>query len=223
VADDFPFYFTQLPSWNPPQEKPVEGIESPWVVSREMMRLVTGEVTNTAMAVTIDTGDSIALHPKNKKPIGIRHAYLALKETYGKKIIASGPRFMKQSLQGNRIILEFDSTGSAMMAARPGQPDAFAIAGKNRKWHWAQAEIKGNTVLLSCKEIQNPVAARYAWAMNPSQRNLLYNREGIPASPFRTDNWPLFDPQNGATLTVNKPEKPEGYQPRDWLRPAMTQ
>ena len=223
VADDFPFFFTQLPSWNPPQVKPVEGVESPWTVNREMMRLVTGEVTNTAMAVTIDTGDSIALHPKNKKPIGIRHAYLALKKTYGKNIIASGPRFLRQSLQGNRIMLEFDSIGSGMMSARPGQPDAFAIAGKNREWHWAHAEIKGNTVILSAKEIQKPIAARYAWAMNPSRRNLLYNREGIPASPFRTDNWPLFDQDNDQPPTVQKPEKPPGYQAADWKRPTMTQ
>ncbi|MFP6871907.1 MAG: sialate O-acetylesterase [Verrucomicrobiales bacterium] len=223
VAADFPFYFTQLPSWNPSQEKPVEGIESPWAVNREMMRLVTADVANTAMAVSIDTGDAIALHPKNKKPIGTRHAYLALKEVYGKNIIASGPRFIKKSLQGNRIVLEFDSIGSGMMTARSGRLDAFAVAGKDRKWHWARAEITGNTVVLTAAQVPNPVAARYAWAMNPSQRNLLYNREGIPASPFRTDNWPLFDPQNDETLTVNKPEKPENYQSRDWTRPAMTQ
>ncbi|MCP4847017.1 MAG: hypothetical protein GY899_03610 [Verrucomicrobiaceae bacterium] len=188
-----------------------------------MMRLITGEVANTAMAVTIDTGDSIALHPKNKKPIGIRHAYLALKKTYGKNIIASGPRFLRQSLQGNRIILEFDSTGSGMMSARPGEPDAFAIAGKNREWHWAKAEIKGNTVSLSAKKVTRPIATRYAWAMNPSRRNLLYNREGIPASPFRTDDWPLIDPQNNQPPTVHKPEKPEGYQPVEWKRPPMKQ
>ena len=223
VAADFPFYFTQLPSWNPPQEKPVEGLESPWAVNREMMRLVANEIPNTAMAVSIDTGDAIALHPKNKKPIGIRHAYLALKKTYGKNIIASGPRFRKQSLKANNIILEFDSIGSGMVTARPGQPDAFAIAGKNRKWHWAQAEIKGQTVVLSAAEVPRPVAARYAWAMNPSQRNLIYNREGLPASPFRTDKWPLFDPENDQPLTVHKPEKPEGYQPGDWKRPPMRQ
>jgi sialate O-acetylesterase len=223
VAADFPFYFTQLPSWNPAQKKSVEGLESPWAVNREMMRLVANEIPNTAMAVSIDTGDAIALHPKNKKPIGIRHAYLALKKTYGKNIIASGPRFRKQSLKANNIILEFDSIGSGMVTARPGQPDAFAIAGKNRKWHWAQAEIKGQTVVLSAAEVPRPVAARYAWAMNPSQRNLIYNREGLPASPFRTDKWPLFDPQSDEPLTVHKPAKPEGYQPVDWKRPPMTQ
>tara|TARA_B110000914_G_scaffold2154_1_gene1846 strand:+ start:163 stop:495 length:333 start_codon:yes stop_codon:yes gene_type:complete len=110
-----------------------------------------------------------------------------------------------------------------MMTARPGQPDAFAIAGKDRKWHWARAEIKGNTVVLSATQVPKPMAARYAWATNPSQRNLLYNREGLPASPFRTDTWPLFDPKNGEPLTVNKPEKPENYQAREWTRPAMPQ
>ena len=78
-------------------------------------------------------------------------------------------------------------------------------------------------VLLSAKEIKNPIAARYAWAMNPSRRNLLYNKEGIPASPFRTDNWPLFDEKTDAPITVYKPEKPAGYQPVDWRRPTMTQ
>jgi len=223
VADDFPFYFTQLPSWNPPQKKPVESVESPWVVNREMMRMVASEVPRTAMAVTIDTGDSIALHPKNKKPIGIRHAYLALKDAYGENIVATGPRFVSHSVQGSRIILEFDAIGSGMVSARQGQLDTFAIAGKDRQWHWAKAEIRGNTVILSAKEIKIPTAARYAWAMNPSRRNLLYNKEGIPASPFRTDNWPLFDEKTDAPITVYKPEKPAGYQPVDWKRPPMTQ
>ena len=198
-------------------------MESPWVVNREMMRMVTTEVPGTAMAVTIDTGDAIALHPKNKKPIGIRHAYLALKNVYGKNIVATGPRFVSHSVQGSRIILKFDSTGSGLMAADNGSPNAFAIAGRNRKWHWAKAEIKGKTIILSAKEINEPIAARYAWAMNPSRRNLIYNREGIPASPFRTDDWPLFDVKKDKPISVHKPEKPSGYQAVDWNRPSMTQ
>ena len=223
VAKDFPFYFTQLPSWHSAQEKPVEGLEASWTVNREMMRLVDSEVANTGMVVSIDTGDAIALHPKNKKPIGIRHAYLALKLTYEKNIAAYGPRFKEQSLQGNRIVLEFDSFGKGLMAAKPGNLNSFAIAGKDRKWHWAASDIKGSTVVVSSAMVPNPMAVRYAWAMNPSQRNLLYNREGIPASPFRTDNWPLFDPDMDQVVTVNKPQKPEGYKPKDWTRPKMTQ
>ena len=87
VSDGFPFYFTQLPSWTSPQQIPVEGVESPWVVSRESMRKAASEIFNTGMVVTIDTGDAIELHPKNKKPIGVRHAYLALGKTYGLPIV----------------------------------------------------------------------------------------------------------------------------------------
>jgi sialate O-acetylesterase len=222
VADDFPFQFTQLPSWNPPQSKPVEGVEASWAASRESMRLVTQDVLNTAVAVSIDTGDAVQLHPKNKKPIGIRHAYLALKQTYGKDFVDYGPRYRGHAVKGNRLVLEFDSVGGGMTPARPGKLDAFAIAGADKVWHWAEAEIVGSTVVLSSANVPTPVAARYAWAMNPSQRNLLYNKEGLPASPFRTDSWPLFDP-NAEIVTVLKPEKAENKAEKDWPRPEMTQ
>ena len=223
VAKDFPFYFTQLPSWTPVQEKPVEHLEAAWAVNREMMRLVALEVPNTGMAVSIDTGDVIELHPKNKKPIGLRHAYLALKQVYGKDIVDNGPLFKKQTIKGNQISLEFDAVGSGLMTARPGKMNSFAICGNDRKWHWADAEIKGDVVVVSSMEVSTPVAVRYAWAMNPSQRNLLYNKEGLPASPFRTDSWPLFDPKKDQAVIVDKPQKPEGYQSQDWVRPKMTQ
>jgi len=220
VPKDFPFQFTQLPSWNPPQSKPIEGLEASWAANRESMSLVDNEVPNTVMAISIDTGDAIALHPKNKKPIGLRHAYLALQKTYGKKIPAAGPRLKGKVIQGSRIILEFESIGSGLMMGRPGELNAFAIAGKDRNWHWAQANIKGTTVTVSSAKVPRPVAVRYAWAMNPSQRNLLYNREGFPASPFRTDDWLLFE-EGAEIITVNKPAKPEGYKAFDWVRPLM--
>jgi len=227
VAKDFPFFFTQLPSWEPPQTQPVEGVEATWSVNREAMRLVSIEMPHTGMAVGIDCGDPVALHPQNKKPIGIRHAYLALKEVYGKDIVASGPRYLSQKIEGNKIVLNFDSTGSGMMPAKPGKLDAFAIAGADKKWHWADAEIAGNKVIVSSKDVPTPVAVRYAWAMNPSQRNLLYNKEGLPASPFRTDSWPLFDP-NDPAVRVEKPEKTDEALDakrnfKDWARPQMTQ
>ncbi len=227
VSKDFPFFFTQLPSWEPPQSVPVEGIGATWAANREAMRLVSMEMPHTGMAVGIDCGDPVALHPQNKKPIGIRHAYLALKEAYGKDIVASGPRYLSQKIEGRNITLEFDSIGSGMMPAKPGKLDAFAIAGADKKWHWADAEIAGNKVNVSSKEVPTPVAVRYAWAMNPSQRNLLYNKEGIPASPFRTDSWPLFDP-NDPAVRVEKPEKTDEALDakrnfKDWYRPPMTQ
>jgi len=222
VAEDFPFQVTQLPSWTPLQTKPVEGLDAPWAVNREAMRLVTLDVPNTAMAVAIDTGDVVALHPKNKKPIGIRHAYLALKQTYGKDFVDYGPRFIDHAIQGRSIILRFDSIGGGMVPARPGKLDAFAIAGEDKVWHWADAEIQGSTIVVSSPKVPRPVAVRYAWGMNPSQRNLLYNKEGIPASPFRTDDWPLFDP-DAEIVTVEKPAKPEEKTSVDWERPEMTQ
>ncbi len=222
VDKDFPFQFTQLPSWTPPQTDPVEGLPAPWVVSREAMRLVTQDVSNTAMAVSIDTGDAVQLHPKNKKPIGLRHAYLALKQTYGKDFVDYGPRFQKQVVEGDHIVLEFDSIGGGLVAARSGELDTFAIAGEDQQWHWASAKVHGDTIVVSSPKVPVPVAVRYAWAMNPSQRNLLYNKEGIPASPFRTDDWPLFEPGT-EIIEVEKPAKLEEKTSVDWKRPVMTQ
>jgi sialate O-acetylesterase len=220
VSDGFPVYFTQLPSWNPPQQKPVEGLEASWAVSRESMRKVSQEVYNTGMVVTIDTGDAIELHPKNKKPIGLRHAFLALGKTYGFPIVHEGPIFSDFSQDGAKVVLRFESIGSGLMAGRKGKIDSFAIAGKDRVWHWADARIDQDSVILSSPKVKKPVAVRYAWAMNPSVRNLLYNKEGFPASPFRTDDWPLFDPKS-EVVEVNKPNKPKGYQSKDWNRPEI--
>lgn len=222
VSDGFPVYFTQLPSWTSPQSKPVEGPESPWVVSRESMRKVSQDLYNTGMAVTIDTGDALALHPKNKKPIGFRHAYLALGKTYGFPIVHEGPVLSEHAPKGNEFVLRFTSIGSGLMGARKGKLDAFAIAGKDRVWHWAEATIEKDSIVLESSKVKKPVAARYAWAMNPSKRNLLYNKEGFPASPFRTDDWPLYDPK-ADLIDVIKPEKPDGYKAKDWSRPKISE
>jgi sialate O-acetylesterase len=97
---------------------------------------------------------------------------------------------------------------------------AFAIAGADQKWHWATADFQGDSITLSSDQVQEPVAVRYAWAMNPSQRNLIYNKEGIPASPFRTDDWPLYE-KGSEEVQVNKPKGEK--QKKDWDRPAMLQ
>jgi sialate O-acetylesterase len=229
VSDSFPVLITQLPSWKAPQTKPVEGLESPWVVNRESMLEVTRSAVNVGLAVSIDTGSELSLHPKNKKPIGIRHAYLALRNVYDKDVVAHGPLYKSYQVKGDEVILSFDSVGSGLMTGRKGKLNAFAIAGKDRKWEWADAEIRGATVVVSSPKVSQPVAARYAWAMNPSQRNLLYNKEGLPASPFRTDDWPLFDPKNDKEISIEKPVidlKDKQAQKRaatDWARPKMTQ
>ncbi len=222
VRDDFPFQFTQLPSWNPPQTKPVEGLEAAWVANREAMQQVERDVPSVGFVVSIDTGDAIALHPKNKKPIGVRHALLALQQTYGKKIVGQGPRYTGHHIEDGQVVLEFAAVGSGLMPASRGPLNAFAIAGKDRQWYWGDAQIKDKTVVVSSDKVAKPVAVRYAWAMNPSRRNLLYNKEGLPASPFRTDSWPLFN-MGDEIIVVNKPAKPDGYKPVDWKRPRMPQ
>ena len=221
VARDFPFYFAQLPSWFPAQTEPVE-THAPWAVSREMMRLVAESVPNTGMAVSVDTGDEVLLHPKDKKPIGLRLAYLALERTYCKQFVGSGPTYRDHVVEDDRIVLMFDSIGSGLMAGKDDVFDSFAIAGKDGVFVWADAVIDGDSVLVSADGISNPVAVRYAWAMNPSNRNLLYNKEGIPASPFRTDDWPLFDVGKTQEVLVN-PKRPEDYEPVQLERPVMTQ
>ena len=222
VARDFPFYFVQLPSWLQDQSEPVE-TDAAWAVSREMMRLVSDSVKNTGVAVSVDTGDSILLHPVDKKPIGLRLAYLALKETYGQDFVAYGPRYRSHEIRGDQFMITFDSIGSGMKAGRKGKLDAFAIAGEDKAFVWADAKIIGNQVVVSADEVRSPVAVRYAWAMNPSKRNLLYNEEGIPASPFRTDDWLLFDEASYVPSVQDKPKKPEGYKQVATKRPPPTQ
>ncbi len=220
VADDFYFSMTQLPSWNPAQTKPVEGVEASWVVNRNVMLEVVSEVQNTGLAVSIDTGDAFLLHPKNKKPIGYRHAFNVLHDVYNKDLVAHGPYYESQEINGNKITVSFNGIGSGLMAAKKGDINAFAIAGEDQKWEWATAKIVGNTIEVSSDKISNPVAVRYAWAMNPSERNLLYNKEGLPASPFRTDSWQLFE-KGSKEVQVFKPKKPKGYEAKDWERPKM--
>jgi len=185
--------------------------------------MVARSVPNTGVAVSIDTGDEILLHPLDKKPIGLRLAYLALKKTYGKDFVEYGPFYKSHHVEGSKIVLKFDSVGSGLTAGKEGPLDSFAIAGKDRRFVWADAVIEDVSVVVSAKDIAAPVAVRYAWAMNPSHRNLLYNKEGIPASPFRTDDWPLFDAGNYIPKEQVKPEKPADYSPIPLKRPPMTQ
>ncbi|MGY8767512.1 MAG: sialate O-acetylesterase, partial [Pirellulales bacterium] len=222
VDDNFPFYFVQLPCWHPAQTEPVEA-NAAWAVSRDMMRRVASTLPNTGVAVAIDTGDPYMLHPKNKKSIGLRLAYLALKRTYDKDFVEYGPFYNSYQIDGDKIVLTFDTFGSDMVKVQAGPLNSFAIAGADRKFVWADAEIKGNTVVVSAKGIEKPAAVRYAWAMNPMQRNLLYNQVGIPASPFRTDDWPLFDASTYDPPEQLKPKEPAGYEPPVSNRPKMTQ
>ncbi|MBN2181891.1 MAG: hypothetical protein JW715_08240 [Sedimentisphaerales bacterium] len=181
---DFPFIFVQLANY---MEVKPEPSESAWAELREA-QLRTLDLPNTGMAVIIDIGEAKNIHPKNKQDVGKRLALWALANTYGKKIVYSGPIYKSMKVEGNKIILQFEHVGGGLTTAGDGQLKGFAVAGEDRKFVWADAEIVGNTVVLGSEKVSKPEAVRYGWADNP-QCNL-YNKEGLPASPFRTDNWP---------------------------------
>lgn len=179
---DLPFLFVQLPNFMDVSYLPGE---SQWAAFRES-QLRSLSVPNTAMAVTIDAGEWNDIHPDNKKVVGDRLALAAEKIAYGEKnIVYSGPVFRSAVIENNKIILSFDNTGSGLISS-DGEPlSQFAIAGADKKFVWANATIEGDKVVVWCDKIQAPVYVRYAWADNPDGANL-FNKEGLPASPFRT-------------------------------------
>lgn len=191
-----PFYFVQLAAWLAPDENPAGG---GWGMIRDLQRQCL-TIPHTGMASALDIGNAEDIHPKNKADVGERLALWALRNEYGNKDLAvSGPLFRDMDIDGNRIQLRFDSLGGGLMVAKKDgrnptveDPGAmlkrFAIAGADQKWAWAEAVISGDMVILSSPDVPNPVAARYAHSGNPVGANL-YNKAGLPASPFRTDNW----------------------------------
>ena len=183
---DFPFYFVQLPDFRAPQEKPVE--DTGWVLNREAMVKVLAN-PNTGMAVTLGLGDARDIHPKQKQGVGRRLSLWALAETYGRKIVYSGPLYRSMRQRGGKITLSFDHVGGGLAAKSGGKLEGFAIAGADRRFVWADARIKGKTVVVSSGKVLKPAAVRYAWASNP--KFSLVNKAGLVASPFRTDDWPV--------------------------------
>lgn len=181
---DFPFIYVQLPNYRAAQQKPVE--TSGWVIVQNEM-LKTLSVPNTGMAVTIDIGEAGDIHPKNKQDVGKRLALWALGTTYGKQIVYCGPLYKSMSKQQGKIVIQFDHAGGGLVAKGGEALKGFAIAGEDKKFVWADARIEGPAVVVSSPQVKDPVAVRYAWASNPNCN--LYNKAGLPASPFRTDNW----------------------------------
>jgi len=154
------------------------------------------------MAVTVDIGESGDIHPKDKDDVGHRLALAAQKVAYGQQIVASGPVYRAMTVDGGKIRISFDEVGQGLVTGvppphfHPGEARAvdsnlegFAIAGADQKFVWAQAVIDGDTVVVSNAAVTTPVAVRYAWADNPACN--LYNKDGLPAVPFRTDDWPV--------------------------------
>lgn len=188
---DIPFIYVQLPNFQDVQYLPSE---SDWAVLREA-QLKTLSVPNTGMAVAIDLGEWNDIHPDNKKAIGVRLALSAEKVAYGEKdVVHSGPIYQSSKIEGDKIIVTFDNIGSGLITSDSEELNRFAIAGADKKFVWAKAKIvpgtpsgEGNTVVVWNDEVANPKYVRYAWADNPDGANL-YNKEGLPASPFRIDD-----------------------------------
>jgi sialate O-acetylesterase len=140
------------------------------------------------MAVTIDAGEWNDIHPLNKKDVGERLAIAAENVAYGEKsVIGSGPIYQSAMIKGNCVEISFKNTGDGLVIHNGGQLGQFAIAGADKKFVWANATIEGDKVIVWNDNIATPLYVRYAWADNPEGANL-YNKEGLPASPFRTDN-----------------------------------
>jgi len=193
---DLPFYFVQLAAWQKPSDAPAGG--DGWAHIRDAQRKCSA-LPHSGMAVATDIGDADDIHPRNKADVGDRLARRALANEYGKKVVPSGPLLRQLKIDGSKAVVEFDHVGAGLMTGRKdGRKTAeevkdvklarFAIAGKDRKWVWAEAKIVGDMVVCTHPDVPNPVAVRHAFTMNPVGANL-YNRDGLPASPFRTDNW----------------------------------
>lgn len=180
---DFPFYIVQLANFMTQQTKPEE---SAWAELREAQTR-TLHLDHTGMAVTIDIGEAFDIHPKNKQEVGRRLALAARAQTYGEKIAYSGPMYQSYKIEGNKIRISFDHIAAGLKAKGNDTLKGFAVAGVDHKFYWANAVIEGNTVVVSCPEVGFPIAVRYAWGDNPVCN--LYNSAGLPASPFRTDDW----------------------------------
>ncbi len=182
---NMPFLYVQLPNYQVVKPNPSE---SNWALLRET-QLQTLSVPNTGMATTIDVGEWNDIHPHKKKDVGTRLAFVAQNLVYGdSKVICYGPKYESMQIEKDKIILSFSTFGSALQFKGEGTYTNFAIAGEDKKFVWAEAKIENGKIIVWSKEIQNPVAVRYAWADNPEGEKL-FNTEGLPASPFRTDSW----------------------------------
>ena len=182
---DFPFIFVQLANYRAVNDEPVE---SNWAELREAQSMTLRSVDNTGQAVIIDIGEANDIHPKNKQDVGKRLALWALANTYEKQIPDSGPVLASISIFPGKVEVRFSHTDGGLVAKGGVDLKGFAVAGSDRRFVWAKAKIVDNVVHVWHEDVKNPIAVRYGWADNPVCN--LYNGADLPASPFRTDEWP---------------------------------
>jgi len=181
---DFPFLCVQLAPFNANND----GNGPQWAELREAQFLATKALPNVGMAVITDVGDAKDIHPVKKEPVGARLALLARRIAYGEELVSSGPIFNTMTVDGNRVVLSFDNVGAGL-EARGGPLTDFTICGDDKKFVPAKAEIKSGTVIVWSDDVERPIAVRFGWRNCPECN--LFNKNGLPASPFRTDNFPL--------------------------------
>jgi len=162
-------------------------VECAWAELREAQLMTARNVANCGMAVNIDLGDPNNIHPLTKSEVGRRLAVLAEAKTYGQKVPYSGPEYESYTIERGQIRLSFRHAQD-MKTADGGRLKGFAVAGADHKFHWADARIEGNTIVVSSPAVDDPLAVRYAWDDDPACN--LTNHSNLPASPFRTDQWP---------------------------------
>lgn len=183
---DFSFLWVQLPNYGKVDDDPPSS--APWAGLRESQAAALS-LPNTGQVVAIDLGFAEELHPRNKQAVGARMALKAREVTYGQRVVSSGPTYRRHVIQNGRAAIEFGNAGGGLVSHSAGSPlTGFAIAGEDRKFVWASATIEGNRVIVWSDRVPKPVAVRYLW-MNSPMSPVLYNREGLPAAPFRTDRW----------------------------------
>lgn len=183
---DFPFYYVQLADFRAEPEEPGD---SDWAELREAQTLTMDRLPNVGEAVIIDVGEGRDIHPRNKQTVADRLARWALAKDYHKDIQFTGPAYQTMKIEGNKIILTFDHVGQGLYAFDTREPQGFTISGENKKFVRAEAKIINSTTMeVWSSDVENPVAIRYAWADNPVCN--MYNRDGLPMTPFRTDDWP---------------------------------
>ena len=191
---DFTLLAVQLAPWDKGKKRTMEQIteapvESDWAELREAQDYAAKNLLKVGIAVITDVGDKDDIHPTKKVPVGERLALAARSIAYGEKITGFGPTYRSVSFTDTRAILHFNHVGKGL-EARGGELQGFAVAGPDKKFVWAKAEIRGNTVVVTSPTVPKPIAVRYGWADYPVVN--LWNRDGLPASPFRTDKFPML-------------------------------
>lgn len=181
-SGDFPFLIVELANYLQPKAEPGEDL---WAELREAQMITAQKVPNVGIASAIDIGDAVDIHPKNKQEVGRRLSLAARAIAYGETLVSSGPLYRSMAMEGHTIRLRFDHVGGGLKAKNDAPLRGFSIAGEDEKFVWAEARIDGDTVVVSSAQVEKPQAVRYAWESNPTAS--LYNAEGLPASPFRTD------------------------------------